>query len=638
MDKDLGVLKAVAELLGEQTLTRAESELVSEIYGRLAIYEQECREFHEAARISRKVLRLKDPYLDNEGAKEETLQLHTLKSTLNNCVADQMQNMPEARILPETPETSELADDMQDAVRHIVYDVNGYEAIHRRRAEDFYGTGTSIIQVTWDESMCYGKGDIALIRWPIESFLWDGKAENIQDARALIKVSWHPMSWYAAHYPDKASFIGGEDGQYNHVGKTDGQADRTGADEECAMLLEYWYRRYDAKTKRYSINVAYCAGGALLEHQENVFMHGLYPFILDVHSVIEGSPVGDGMVGELTPMMRYINRYAKYINVNIRMSSKARMLTRKNSGIDRDGMANWETDIIEGDSITQGEDWAWLTHAPFPSAAAQQMVQLQSDLKQDSGANQFTRGETTAGITAGKAIAALQEAGGKVTGLRTDTLNDGFKRMVEQIIWLMAEFYTGERMTMITGRNKDIRRQIDMGAKHFFGDLYTKVSDSVPPPPYMVQIEINKRNPLRVEAMNEMYMQMYTMAAQAKQYFPLSALLQLLNIDGKDRILPIIQQSETFTQQMEQLQEQIQQLQEQNAQVQQENESLRMTGTQAANALANVNATNGGGYMARENRIDPYAQQKVAGAGGGRETQAAFIDNTRQKLSNGVTV
>ena len=35
------------------------------------------------------------------------------------------------------------------------------------------------------------------------------------------------------------------------------------------MLVEYWYRLYDAKKRRYTINVAYLAGGVLLEKAES---------------------------------------------------------------------------------------------------------------------------------------------------------------------------------------------------------------------------------------------------------------------------------------------------------------------------------------------------------------------------------
>ena len=608
-------------IVGDQPLKERQRELVKEVYNRLEIFEQACHPYHEEARVVREILRLRDPQQDAPNAKEKTLQLHTLKSTFNNHVADQMENLPEPRIMPETQALSQQAMDLQDALRYIIYDVNNYTAVHRRRAEDLYGPGTAITQVVWDPDMSYGKGDVAIIRWPVEAFLWDPNAQDIQDARAVIKVSWHPLSWYKAHYPDAAPYVCADEGEHNNTGNPESQKSKQNGDEERAMLLEYWYRTYDAKARRYTINVAYCAGGALLDEQENVFMHGMYPFVIDVHSTIEGQPVGEGLVSELASMMRYINKYARYIDTNLRMSSKARMLVRTGSGIDRNTLADWNQDLIEGDAVEKGRDWDWLQHAPFNGLALNQMVQMQNDLKQDSGMNSFVRGETTGGIVSGKGIAALQESGSKIVRLRTDTLNNGFREIVRQVIWLMSEFYDKDRMLLITGRDGKTR-EITISPEKFFGK---KGKGAVSPPPYTVQVEVQRRDPAVVAAYNEMCMQAYTMAAQAQQYFPLSALFELLNINDKDRILPIIQQNEGFQQQLQQLQQQNAQMMEQLAAMQKENDNLRVTNTQTTNALANVGAALGGGYT-------PQAT-KVAQAGGGPDTQAAAVNRAREMNS-----
>ena len=609
------------EAVAEQPLQENEQQLVEEVYERLAIFEETCRPHHEAARITREIIHCRDPFQDKPGAKEKTLQLQTLKSTFNNCVADQMQNMPEARLLPETPEMQEAVDDMQDLVHHVVYEVNNYESIHRRRAEDFYGPGTAVTQIAWDADMSFGKGDIAIIRWPVEAFLWDVQAEDIQDARALMKISWHPMSWYEQHYPDAYQYISAEDGMYNEVGLPEIQQQRMGADEPRAMLVEYWYRRYDASKHRYTINVAYCAGGALLGHDENVYLHGMYPFVVDVHTTEEGSTAGEGLVSELTPMMRYINRYARYIDMNLRMSSKGRMVVRRNSGIDREALADWEQDIVEGDSVAQGEDWNWIQNVPFNGMIANQMLQFQSDLKQDSGVNQFTRGETTGGIVSGKAITALQSAGGKIQQMRTLDLNNGFKQIVKQVLWLMAQFYKDDRVLMVTGRRDNAIRPVTVQTERFFGK---RGKGSVAAPPYTVQVEAVSRDPNRIEAQNQMFMQAYTMAAQAQQYFPLSVLFRIMNIEGKDKLLPVIEKNEQQQQVMQQLQQQNQQLVEQLAQMQKQNDNLRMGNTQLTNALASVGATGASGFT-------PGAMgSKAAEAGGGPETQAALINQARR--------
>ena len=156
--------------------------------------------------------------------------------------------------------------------------------------------------------------------------------------------------------------------------------------------------------------------------------------------------------------------------------------------------------------------------------------------------------------------------------------------MVKKIIWLMSEYYDEDRMLLITGRDGQ-RRQINVHS--LFGH---RGKGAVEPPPYMVQIEINQKNPVRIEAMNEMYMQAYTMAAQAQQFFPLSSLFEMLNIDGKDRLLPVIRQNEQWQQQMQQMQQQNVQMQQEIESLKQERDGLRTATTQMSNALAGMSS------------------------------------------------
>lgn len=588
LDKSALELEEMAAMaLGEQPLNAEEKKLLDTIYHRLEIFQQQNQQYHDAAKNARAILHMKDPDQDaKKDVEKPTLQLQTLKSTMNNVIADQMLSMPEAKTLPETDGMQEAADDVQDLVHYVIYSANDFEHIHYRLCEDFYGPGTMVLQTTWDPDMNYGKGDIALIRWPIEALIWDPTAENIQDCRAVMKVSWHPLSWFWAHYPDEGKYVGPEKGSHDNVGKSDAQEDAENmSDEERALLIEYWWREYNAKTKRYTINVAYAAGDALLYVEKDVYNHGLYPFSILQHDTIEGCLAGEGLVTQLAPMMRYINRYASYIDMNLRMSSKGRLLIRKGSGIDTEKLADWENDIIEGDNITP-DNLMWLQNQPFNSMINNMMLQLQTDLKQDSGANQFTRGETTGGIVSGKAINSLIQAGGKISSMRTEQIKSFFKDVVEQVIWLMSQFYDDKRTMLITGRMGD-SRVLQIDSEKLFGK---KTKGAVNPPPYSVQIEISSRDPQRIANQNQMFLEAYTMAAQAQQFFPLSSLIKMLNIDGKDRLLDVVKSNETYQQQMEQMQQQIQQMAEQLEQAGTENKSLKEKVTQMGNAFQTVQA------------------------------------------------
>ena len=611
--------------LEEQPLDEDDKKLLELIYDRLDIFEQVNRPYHEKAKECRQILHMEDPAQDDPEILlrngKKTLQLQTLKSTINNVVADQMLSMPEAKLMPETAEMQDAADDLQDMVHYVIYSANDFEHTHYRLCEDFYGAGTMVQQTAWDPDMNYGKGEIALIRWPIEAFLWDPTAEYIQDCRAVMKVSWHPLSWYRDHWPDEGRYVGSDNGIHNNVGKTEGQEDAENTnDEDRALLIEYWWREYNAKTRRYSINVAYAAGNALLDVQRDVYNHGLYPFSILPHDTIEGCLAGDSLVRELAPMMRYINRYAAYADMNARMSSKGRMLVQRGSGIDKEALANWETDIVEGDRITQGDSWNWMQNQPFNSTITNLMTMFQSDLKADSGANQFTRGETTGGIVSGKAINSLIQAGGKISSMRTEQIKHFFKDMVEQIIWLMSQFYDDDRVMMITGRKG--RRELKVDTKRLFGK---NGKGGVNPPPYTVQIEVSSRDPQRIANQNQMFMEAYTMSAQAQQFFPLSALFNILNLDGKDKILPVIKENEHYQEQMQALQQQVAQMGQQMEQMAQENENLKKTATQMSNTLATISARRGGGQQTPP-------PQKMGEAGGGPEGPNAIVDNARNMM------
>ena len=121
------------DYLDDQKLSQEDQDLLETIYDRLDMFEQMNRPYHENAKECRQILHMEDPYQDDpetlNGNGKPTLQLQSLKSTINNTVADQMLSMPEAKLLPETLELQEEADDLQDMVHHVMYITNNFENI-----------------------------------------------------------------------------------------------------------------------------------------------------------------------------------------------------------------------------------------------------------------------------------------------------------------------------------------------------------------------------------------------------------------------------------------------------------------------------------------------------------------------------
>ena len=559
-----------------QKLSEKERELVTRAYSLFDEFSTGNRAYHDEVKVSRKIALLQDPEQD-AGLEEDdapTPQLHTLRSTLVNCVADQMDNTPTAVIRPERPDTQALAEDLTDIVGRVLY-INNSQQLHRQRVEDLFVTGTSVTQVVWDDDMLCGKGDIALIRVPIENMQFDPNASDIQDSRAVFRFYWYPHKWYEEHYPDEAEYVHAD--KY----KEDGAQHITS--DEGIMMLEYWYREYDAKTRRYSVHVAYLAGGALLydskKHlKRGVYEHGLYPFVVDVYTEVVGKLYGHGMIVEFAPMQRAINRYARYIDENARASAKMRLLVNTAAGLNEDDLADWTKQIIKGTSI--GDNAVrWFQTAPLSPNINAQMANFIDLIKQDSGQNQFSRGESGGGITAASAILALQEAGGKTTRLRTEILKYGSEQIFTQILWLIRQKYSDGRVLMVTGKDEE-DRAVTINRKEMFGGEIAM--------PYAVRVQVQKRNPLHVQAENENLLNMFNVLVQGGVQVDPMMMLELLQLDGKDRLLAAMRKAQAP--QMAAMTEQAAQMQQAMTVQQDEINKLRSALDASADQLATTQA------------------------------------------------
>ena len=78
---------------------------------------------------------------------------------------------------------------------------------------------------------------------------------------------------------------------------------------------------------------------------------------------------------------------------------------------------------------------------------------------------------------------------------------------------------------------------------------------------------MQRRNPLRQQAQNELFLQAYRMSAEAGQVFPLSALFELLHVDGKERILPLLKQYDEVQKQLDSMKAENEQVQNQNGEM-----------------------------------------------------------------------
>lgn len=559
---------------GEQPLSEEKRAFVRSIYALLEQFKTLNLEYLNEIQLSRSMRKLADPYFG-----PNDIQLNTLNSTMDNMVADYVDNMPEIVLMPETIGAEETARQMTDVLGWVMHHAH-FSSVWKAAMEDAVVTGTGVIQGYYDDSLTVGgvEGNIGLLNWPPESWLPDPLYDNFQDGRAVFKVCNHPMSYFLQHYPDEAQYIS-PDGQSVLDYMIDGNKyNAQDYDDPLVCLLEVWYRRYDAEKKRYAIHMAKVAGNVLLEDSRDelpggVYAHGRYPFVSLRFRKRKSTAYGSGMCHDYADTQRSINRSMKYIDENIRQSSRLKMLVSETAGIDMLALTDYNKEVVMAKNrITRGESYDWMQPNPLNSLAPNMMGILQDQMKQDSGQNQFTRGEGGLGVTAASAINLLQNAGGKISRLHINEFINDFRCMCEQIISLIGEFFKEKRIFTIYGEQGGMdMRQVEYDREAVFGGM-----DAYRNPAFMIRIMPQRTSPDQVEVLNQKILRMVELSGNAGSPIPPVAVAKMLQMTGKEQIIPILEETDAQQQLLVQLQQQLemaaQQLQAasmENAQLQQ---------------------------------------------------------------------
>ena len=545
---------------GDQPLNEDQRALVQRAYELFRFFYDRHRIEHMEMADARKIRQLR-----HEERARTAPPSTALLSSIDNAIADQIDNMPEALLVPEREETAQGAEEMTDIISFVLYQ-SGWPGKYQQLMEDAAVTGTGVAEVLWDEESSDGEGLANILVWHPEDIYPDPQYENIQSGRAIFKVTHTTVAWIEEHYPDVKGYV--REDEYSRIGEQ--ALIEAPAGDKKVTLIEYWYKRYNPQKRRYHVHMAQLAGGALLysteldygvdrkgEYKDGVYAHGQYPFTFFRYRDVYGQPFGTGLVHDYKDTQNAIDRYLKYIDDNARESSVQRQFVREGSVLPED-IADLSKRIItyKGGDIRQ--DLTTVQTNPLNAQVHNMVIHLTDSMKQDSGQNQFSRGEGGLGVTAASAIQALQEAGGKITRMHTEKFKDAFREMIEQVLWVMSEYMEPSRKLRIvggwdsTGNMKD--RLVELHAPKAVGD-------KLPKPAYHVRVQVQKNNPLQIQMGNELLTQAAQVCAQAGQPLPPETFISLLQgYPNKSGILKAVQANSVIQQQMQQLQAQVEQL------------------------------------------------------------------------------
>ena len=548
----------------EQPLNEREQELVRRAYELFDFFRDKLSDAHEEMYEARAMRQLAQ-----SGKSRTSAPSMTLNSCIDNVIADQMDNMPEAVLVPERQETEQSAEEMTDVIGFVLYQA-GWPGKYQKLMEDAVVTGTGVAQAFWNDDAMDGEGMVDIIAWHPEDFFPDPMYENIQDGRGVFKTTNTTVAWVEEHYPEAKGYVRADDI------RPDDEASMlrdTPKGDEKVTLLEFWYKRYDAEKRKTRVHMAQFAGRALLystelgfgcsesDYKEGVYAHGQYPFHMFKYRDVFRQPFGTGLTHDYKDTQLTIDRYQKYIDDNARESSIQRHVVRRGSGVNAEDVADMSKQVIEWDGANIREVIQTIQASPLNGQVYQMMNFMVDAMKQDSGQNQFNRGEGGGGITAASAISQLVAQGGKITRLHVEQFKDTFREMIEQVLWVLADYISEKRVIKIVGGWDS-----GMGMQNRLIELHSppKDGDRLLKPAYSVRVQVQKHNPVWSERFNELLMRAAEISSQGGKPIPADILMSAIQgFPDKGRIVRMLREVGTMHDQIAQMEQQMAQMQQQ---------------------------------------------------------------------------
>ena len=224
---------------------------------------------------------------------------------------------------------------------------------------------------------------------------------------------------------------------------------------------------------------------------------------------------------------------------NTLMSGKLKMLVNKNADVDEDAMLDWSKEVVTAARIDDGAV-RWFQAAPLNPYVMAHMNSKLAAIKEESGQNQFVRGEAAKGVTAASAILALQSAGSKRSRMIIDQMYDGFSDLVSMIVSLVAENYTEARVLRLEEGEKvaDMVFSADMMQYAYDGQdrPVTKNGEKIPRYfEYDVTVAVEKQTPYQTLYLNELALNLLRSGM-----IDHSEALSMMNFDGKEKIAAMV--------------------------------------------------------------------------------------------------
>jgi hypothetical protein len=475
---------------------------------------------------------------------------------LLNCIAnkhaDAMDNYPAPNVLPR--EEGDKSDaELLSSVLPVILEQNQFEQIYSDAWWYKLKTGTGVYQIVWDAAKQNGLGDVGIRAVDLLNLFWEPGITDIQQSRNLFHVELVDKDILEAQYPDAAPFTGSTIDVAKYI-----YDDTVDTSEKAAVIDWYYKRNVGGKD---AVHLCKFCNGKILscseDSDESYYDHGKYPFVFDTLFPEAGTPAGFGYIDVCKSPQIYIDKLDQVILKHSVMAARPRFFVRGDGNINEEEFADWTKDFVHFQGSGNPGDSVFPIQMPELSDMCVTVRSVKVDeLKETSGNRDFSQGGTNSGVTAASAIAALQEAGSKLSRDMIKSSYRAFAQINYFCIDLYRQFCTEDRYFRIVGSRGEMEFAKFNGAQiagqpqgNVFGvDLGYRV------PIFDIEVTSQKSSPFSAVAQNELAKELYHMGFFRPDIADQAlATLDLMKFEGIEGVREKIAQNGTLLQKLQQI-------------------------------------------------------------------------------------
>ena len=496
--------------------------------------------------------------------KKETNQVEPSSGWLFNSIAnkhaDAMDNFPSPNVLPRE-EGDKGEAEMLSSIIPVILEQNDFEETYDNVWDYKLKAGTGIYGIFWDKEKMNGLGDITIRKVDIINVFWESGITDIQRSRNFFHVELADNDLLLGAYPQLEGKLGNSTMDISKYIYDDS------VDTNNKSAVVDWYYKKKVGSK---IVLHYCkyVNDVVLFATENEpefakkgwYDHGLYPFVFDPLFSVEGTPCGFSYIDVGKSTQEYIDRGNQAIMKNMLANAKPRHFVRTDGSVNEEEYADLDKDFIHVDGNLGQDSILPVQGKPLNDIYVTVLNNKVDELKEVTGNRDISTGGTTSGVTAASAIAAMQEAGSKLSRDNNKASYRAFRKVCLMVIELIRQFYDIPRCFRIMGENGAARyvQYSNAGISPQFQGVEMGVDMGYRVPLFDIEITAQKQSPYSKMSQNELALQFFgagffnpQMADQAL------ACLDMMDFDRKQFIMQKIAQNGGMYQQMLMMQQQM---------------------------------------------------------------------------------